>query len=57
MEALIKELFGRENDMTHIIMVFLLAGIFWVLLNIDHNLVELGKSFEQLKLFLQRRDK
>lgn len=42
--------------MAQILIVLLLAGIFSVLLNIDHNLVELGRSFEKLKLFLQRRD-
>lgn len=42
--------------MAQILIVLLLVGIFLVLLNIDHNLVELGRSFGQLKLFLQRRD-
>lgn len=43
--------------MAQILIVLLLVGIFSVLLNIDHNLVTLGREFEQLKQFLQWRDK
>ena len=43
--------------MTHIIIVFLLAGIFWVLLNIDHNLVMLGRDIERMKGITARIEK
>jgi hypothetical protein len=43
--------------MSQILIVLLLIGIFLVLLNIDHNLCELGKLSEQIKFFMQRRDK